>query len=80
MTLQQTIETAQRAERAGNWDLALNLYQRAADEVRELGQQVRLAELLRWIGRVHRLRGDLETAEQAYRESLEVAEACGDPE
>jgi putative nucleotidyltransferase with HDIG domain len=48
--------------------------------VRALGDQVKLAELLRWIGRVHRLRGDLETAEHAYQESLAVAEACGNAE
>ncbi len=80
MNLQRTIETAQSAERAGNWDLALSLYQEAAEKVRKIGDDVRLAELLRWIGRVHRLRGDLETAEQAYRESLAVAERCGNAE
>ncbi len=77
MTLSQTIENAQRAERAGSWDIALNQYQEAIAEVREQGDLVRLAELLRWVGRVYRLRGDLEMAEHAYRESLTVAEASG---
>ena len=80
MNLTHVIETAQRAERTGNWDLALELYQRAVDEVRTSKEQIKLAELLRWIGRVHRLRGDLEAAEQAYRESLQVAKATGDAE
>lgn len=80
MNLTQTIETAQRAERTGNWDLALELYQRAVNETRAIDDQIKLAELLRWIGRVYRLRGDLEAAEQAYRESLSVAKATGDAE
>lgn len=77
MMLTEIIDSAQRAERAGNWDMALALYQQALDAVRELDDQVKLAELLRWIGRVHRLRGDLEMAETAYRESLGAAELSG---
>ncbi len=77
MTLNTVIESAQRAERAGSWDIALDLYQQAIETVREQQDVVRLAELFRWIGRVHRLRGDLEMAESAYRESLTAAEASG---
>ena len=77
MTLTSVIESGQRAERAGNWDVALDLYQQALESVREQEDAVRLAELLRWIGKVHRLRGDLEMAEMAYRESLQAAEASG---
>ena len=80
MNLQQNIETAQRAERAGNWDLALELYDRAVTEVRSIEDKIKLAELHRWIGRVHRLRGDLEAAEQSYRESLAIAKSSGDAE
>src|SRR5688572_25927110 len=77
MTLTQVIESAQRAERAGTWDIALDLYQQALESVREQNDSVKLAELLRWVGRVHRLRGDLEMAEVTYRASLEAAESCG---
>ncbi|HEY0304852.1 MAG TPA: tetratricopeptide repeat protein, partial [Longimicrobiales bacterium] len=77
MTLTRVIESAQRAERAGNWDVALDLYQQALETVREQEDAVRLAELLRWIGKLHRLRGDLELAEVAYRESLQAAETSG---
>jgi putative nucleotidyltransferase with HDIG domain len=77
MTVTHVIESAQRAEREGSWDIALGLYQQALDVIREQEDDVKLAEVLRWIGRVHRLRGDLEMAETAYRESLKAAEASG---
>jgi putative nucleotidyltransferase with HDIG domain len=77
MNLTNVIENAQRAERAGSWDIALALYQQAIAEVRAHEDTTKLAELLRWIGRVHRLRGDLEMAEHAYKESLLVAEKAG---
>ena len=75
MNLAQNIQSAQRAERAGSWNIALDLYQRALESARATDDKVKAAELLRWIGRVHRLRGDLEMAETAYRESLAAAEA-----
>jgi putative nucleotidyltransferase with HDIG domain len=74
MALLATIEAAQQAERTGSWNQALELYKQAAAEADEQGDVVRVAELMRWIGRVHRLRGDLQLAELAYRESLRVAE------
>jgi putative nucleotidyltransferase with HDIG domain len=77
MTLQSVIESAQNAERAGSWGTALDLYQQALEEVRAQQDEVRAAELLRWIGRVYRLRGDLEMADAAYRESLTAAQASG---
>jgi putative nucleotidyltransferase with HDIG domain len=77
MNLTQTIESAQRAERAGGWDMALGLYQQALETARAQDDQGNAADLLRWIGRVHRLRGDLEMAQTAYRESLATAEASG---
>jgi putative nucleotidyltransferase with HDIG domain len=77
MTLTAIIESAQSAERTGTWDVALELYQQALDTVRERQDNVKLAELMRWVGRVHRLRGDLEMAETAYRESLQAAEISG---
>lgn len=77
MSLIELIEDAQRAERSGSWDQALHLYQAALEEARKADEHVRVAELLRWIGRVHRLRGNLEPAAHAYRESLAVAVTHG---
>lgn len=68
------IESAQAAERSGDWNYAIDLYQRAAAEARAVGDAERAADVLRWLGRVFRLRGDLDRAEAAYRESLAVAE------
>ena len=77
MLLEVKIEAAQKAERSGDWTQALELYQEAVGEATEARDVVRVAELLRWIGRVHRLRGDLELAEVSYRESLAIAEEHG---
>jgi putative nucleotidyltransferase with HDIG domain len=73
----ELIEAAQEAERTGSWNRALELYQQALDDATLRSDAVRAAEVLRWIGRVYRLRGDLELAESAYRQSLTVAEDNG---
>jgi putative nucleotidyltransferase with HDIG domain len=73
----ELIEAAQEAERSGAWNRALELYQSVLDDATEQADAARAAEVLRWIGRVYRLRGDLELAETAYRQSLTVAEASG---
>jgi putative nucleotidyltransferase with HDIG domain len=73
----ELIEAAQEAERSGSWNRAIELYQGALDEATSRSDAVRAAEVLRWIGRVYRLRGDLELAEAAYRQSLTVAEDNG---
>jgi putative nucleotidyltransferase with HDIG domain len=77
MMLDQLIEDAQQAERAGNWARAIELYQRAVKNAAEHGDDAKRADFLRWLGRVYRLRGDLEMAERTYRESLTAAEASG---
>ena len=77
MMLDQIIEEAQLAERNGNWARAIDLYQRAGADAGEHGDQAKRADVLRWLGRVYRLRGDLEMAEGAYRDSLTAAEASG---
>ena len=68
------IESAQHAERTGDWNGALHLYQQAWEESQEAIEHVRVADILRWIGRVHRQRGNLLLAADAYRRSLAVAE------
>lgn len=76
-TLTEVVASAKRAERAGSWNEALALYQQAAGQAAELNDMERLAEVMRWIGRVHRLRGDLELAGSAYNRSLSIAEQYG---
>jgi putative nucleotidyltransferase with HDIG domain len=71
------LESAQHAERTGNWNEALQLYQQAWEESQEASDFVRVADILRWIGRVHRQRGNLLLAADAYRRSLAVAEEHG---
>src|SRR5512132_72770 len=75
--LTELIAEAQGAERAGEWTRSLELYQSALDQARETADAIRTAEVLRWIGRVHRLRGNSELASHAYHESLAVAEEHG---
>jgi putative nucleotidyltransferase with HDIG domain len=77
MTLTDVVASAKRAEKTGNWNEALALYQQAAGQAAEINDMERLAELMRWIGRVHRLRGDLELASSAYKRSLAIAEENG---
>ncbi|MBI4541250.1 MAG: tetratricopeptide repeat protein [Gemmatimonadetes bacterium] len=71
------IESAQAAERAGSWNEALARYEAALSRLPAEGEAARRAELLRWIGRVYRQRGDMEQAASAYASSLAVAEAHG---
>ncbi|MEX2284720.1 MAG: tetratricopeptide repeat protein, partial [Gemmatimonadota bacterium] len=77
MTLADVVASAKTAERSGSWNEALALYQQAAGQAAELNDMERLAEVMRWIGRVHRLRGDLELAGSAYKRSLAIAEQHG---
>lgn len=73
-----SIEHARDAERAGRWDDALATYEAAFARLPHEGDAGRAADLLRWIGTVHRARGDHDLASDAYHTSLAVARACGD--
>ncbi|MBX6364503.1 MAG: tetratricopeptide repeat protein [Gemmatimonadetes bacterium] len=75
--LTSLIEDAKAAERAGAWDGALAAYFAALERARESGARATVTDLLRWIGTVHRERGELDRADAFYRESLEQAEADG---
>lgn len=70
------VESARRAERAGAWDDALEHYEAAFRRLPHEGDAAGAAELLRWIGHIHRQRGDGELAEETYRASLAVARAA----
>jgi putative nucleotidyltransferase with HDIG domain len=79
VTFETLVESGRVAERAGDWDRALEAYDAAFRRLgREHGPE-RAAELLRWIGTVFRNRGDLENASELYEASLAVAEAAGLP-
>lgn len=68
------IQSAQECERVGAWDQALSFYEQAFAHLPSGGCASRAAELLRWIGTVHRERGELELAEESYEASLAIAE------
>lgn len=72
-----SIEAAQAAERAGAWDEALARYEDARLELQAAGDPRRACEVLRWIGRVHRERGEFGAAKERYEASLAAAEASG---
>src|SRR5688500_5955304 len=69
----ELLELAQSAEREGDLDAALYHYEQAFTNLAQ--DPSRAAPLLRWIGRVHRSRGDLELAEEAYLASDAIAAA-----
>jgi HD-GYP domain-containing protein (c-di-GMP phosphodiesterase class II) len=75
--LEGLLEEAREAERAGDWDLSLACYEAALQCVRVEGDARRAAEIVRWIGSVHRERGETELALEAYDLSLTIAELNG---
>lgn len=76
-SLATLIDSARAAERAGIWDEALAQYEAAFARVAAHGDARIAANLLRWIGTIHRERGDLELAAELYEASLAIAEANG---
>lgn len=73
VSLDSLIERAKAAERAGDWTDALQHYESAFTQLPIQGDARRAAELLRWIGSVHRQRGDMELGSELYDTSLEIA-------
>jgi putative nucleotidyltransferase with HDIG domain len=76
-SLDSLIERAKTAERAGDWSDALQHYEAAFSLLPAQGDARRTTELLRWIGAVHRQRGDIELANDLYMASLEIANLNG---
>jgi putative nucleotidyltransferase with HDIG domain len=76
-TLASLIESARAAERAGDWEEALERYGAAYASLDDRDDAGRAAELLRWIGTVHRQRGSLELATESYEASLAAADVAG---
>lgn len=77
MTVAERISAARSAERDGEWDAALAHYESAFASLSAGGTPAEAADLFRWIGSVHRLRGDTDRAEEAYETSLAIAECAG---
>lgn len=73
-TLPDLIRAAKEFERAGRWDDALACYERTLSHLPHYGTASDAADVLRWIGTVHRERGELELAAEVYEVSLAVAE------
>jgi putative nucleotidyltransferase with HDIG domain len=73
--LEDLIESGRAADRSGDWDVALDEYEAAFTRVVREGEAKNAADLLRWIGTIHRERGALETASELYEASLAIAEA-----
>jgi putative nucleotidyltransferase with HDIG domain len=68
------VGAARAAERTGDWDQALTHYEAAFARLGREGDARLCANLLRWIGTVHRQRGDHVLASELYEASLAVAE------
>src|SRR5690606_33531716 len=69
-SLEALIETAKEAERLGASDDALRCYEAAFARLPGEADAATAASLLRWIGSVHRHRGDLDAAQEVYDASL----------
>ena len=77
--LDDILTAARDAWAGGRWDEALARYEQAIPiAAREAGSG-RVADLFRSIGNLHRERGALELAEEAYEVSLAIAEASDLP-
>jgi putative nucleotidyltransferase with HDIG domain len=74
------VELARAAERDGRWDEALEHYEAALSALPAEGSAGRAADVLRWIGTVHRERRELELAAETYTASLAIARAAHLPE
>ncbi|MBV9772456.1 MAG: tetratricopeptide repeat protein [Gemmatimonadetes bacterium] len=73
------IESGREAQRTGAWDAALAHFETALTLAPADGAR-RRADLLRWIGSVHRERGDLDLAQRKYEASRTAADEDGQRE
>jgi putative nucleotidyltransferase with HDIG domain len=76
MTTAERVAAARAAEREGEWDAALAQYESAFASLVAGGTAAEAADLFRWIGSIHRVRGDGERAQEAYEASLAIAECA----
>lgn len=73
------LESARTAERAGTLDEALQLFEAALWALPCAGDAATAADILRWIGTLHRQRGHTELAIESYEVSLAIAAAADLP-
>ena len=69
------MDSARDSESAGAWDEALEQYELVFRHLPRQGDAATAASLMRRIGRVHRERGDVDLAVEAFEASLAIAEA-----
>jgi HD-GYP domain-containing protein (c-di-GMP phosphodiesterase class II) len=74
ISIDSLVESARAAERSADWDQALQRYEAAFARVPREGDAKTSADLLRWIGTVHRQRGDHLLASELYEASRTIAE------
>ncbi|HEU4748616.1 MAG TPA: tetratricopeptide repeat protein [Gemmatimonadaceae bacterium] len=71
------VELARAAERDGDPDKSLALFDDAIARLQQESDPPFLADVLRWKGTVYRERGETEAAYQCYKRSLALAERIG---
>lgn len=77
--LQSLIASAQKSHRDGAWDDAHAHYESALAEIEARDGTEEEANILRWIGDLHRDRGELDAAEERFAASRAAAERSGAP-
>lgn len=77
--LQSLIASAQKSHREGAWDDAHAHYESALAEIETEGNEEEAANVLRWLGDLHRDRGDFDAAEARFAASRAAAERAGEP-
>ena len=75
--LEARLEAARGADREGRWADALVLYEGAFSLATERRDVDAVVSILRWMGTLHRERGELELAGEVYEASLAIAQANG---
>lgn len=75
--LEARLEAARAADREGRWADALVLYEEGFALATERRDVDAVVSILRWMGTLHRERGELELAGEAYETSLAIAQAHG---
>lgn len=75
--IDELIERGRALASTGETDAALQAYEEAFRLLPAEGNASQATKILRWIGTIHRERGDMDIASDLYEASLAIAEACG---
>src|SRR5687768_16217687 len=76
-SLEQLIDRARGLQATGELSQARRLFEESLEKARVLNDKCVEADLLRWIGTIHRHLGEIHRAVECYEESLAIAEAAG---